>query len=219
MLYHLIKESSLKNKPAPLLILLHGYGSNEEDLFGLANEFDKEYLVISVRAPQTLAFGGYAWFNIDFTPEGIKVYDEAEIDSSLETVKAFITECKEKHSVDENHIYLAGFSQGAILSHLIAYTYPEMVQGILAMSGFAREGSIKNRADLEQIRKLDVCITHGTEDPVIPVQQARATKELLDKWEIPYQYKEYPMAHGISPECLVDISQWISDRIKIRDTI
>ena len=212
-LYHLSKASSIKNNEAPLLILLHGYGSNEEDLFSFASELDNRYTILSVRAPYTMPYGGYAWFNIDFTPEGIKVYDEDEIQSSLNTIKEFIEKAKVEYNIGSQKVILAGFSQGAVLSYLLGLSKPEMIDGVLAMSGFIRQNSLANTASNEKLEKLAICITHGTEDPVIPIGQARESKKYLESLGLQFEYHEYPMAHGLSPECLKDIIKWTTEQI------
>ena len=77
-LVHLVCEPIVKADTPPLLLLLHGVGSNEDDLFGLAPYLDERFLIISVRAPNTLGPGSYAWFDVDFTPQG-PVIDPAPI--------------------------------------------------------------------------------------------------------------------------------------------
>jgi len=70
-LVHLVRQPLVKSAFPPLLLLLHGVGSNEYDLFGLAPYLDKRFLIISVRAPYTLGPDSFAWFEINFTPRGI----------------------------------------------------------------------------------------------------------------------------------------------------
>ena len=212
-LYHLSKASSIEGKDAPLLILLHGYGSHEQDLFSFASELDDRYTILSLRAPYDLGFGGHAWFNIDFTPEGIKVYDDSEIQSSLALVKDFIQQAKTTYGVGNEKVILAGFSQGAILSYLIGLSDPEAIDGVLAMSGFIRQHSLTESSDKEKLKQLAICITHGTEDPVISIQQARESKAYLEEQGLTFEYHEYPMAHGISPECLAEIRQWTKKQL------
>ncbi len=212
-LYHLSKASSIADKDRPLLILLHGYGSHEQDLFSFASELDDRYTILSLRAPHDLGFGGYAWFNIDFTPEGIKVYDQSEIQSSLALIKEFIQQAKVAYGVGKEKVILAGFSQGAILSYLIGLSDPASIDGILAMSGFIPQNSLAEISTKEELKQLAICITHGTEDPVIPIEQARESKAYLEEQELTFDYHEYPMAHGISPECLMQIRQWTKKQL------
>ncbi|MEJ7606278.1 MAG: hypothetical protein WKF37_08415 [Bryobacteraceae bacterium] len=70
-LQHLFRPASkASGRPAPLLLLLHGVGSNEQDLMGLAEKLDPRFFVISARAPITLQRGSYAWYKIQFTAAG-----------------------------------------------------------------------------------------------------------------------------------------------------
>ena len=69
-LVHLVREPLVKEEHPPLLLLLHGVGSNEEDLYGLVPYLDKRFLIVSARAPITLEPGSYAWFELTFTPQG-----------------------------------------------------------------------------------------------------------------------------------------------------
>ena len=66
MLEYKIRESTLKNQTNPSIILLHGYGSDENDLFSFADYLPNKYNIISIRAPFETPMGGYCWFSIDF---------------------------------------------------------------------------------------------------------------------------------------------------------
>ena len=92
-----------------LLLLLHGYGANEQDLFDLAEEFPPEFFVISVRAPFALSEGSYAWFAIDFS-SGTPVNDKTQAEESRIMLRNFIDAVMEKFSVDTKKIFLLGFS-------------------------------------------------------------------------------------------------------------
>ena len=70
--FHLVKESSFKDKPSPLLVMVHGYGSNEEDLFSFARALPSELTIISIRGPISVQGMGYAWYDISFDSFGNK---------------------------------------------------------------------------------------------------------------------------------------------------
>ena len=120
----------------PLLLLLHGYGSNEEDLFSFANELPDEYYVISARAPYDLQFGSYAWYAINFDADQNKFSDHSQAILSRDLVVKFIEELKSNFPIDSANITLIGFSQGSILSYSIALSYPNIVQRVGALSGY-----------------------------------------------------------------------------------
>ena len=72
-LHRVIRQgSAAQQQESPVLLLLHGYGSNEEDLVGLAPHLNPNLVSVSVRAPHELPFGGFAWFNIEWAEEGIQ---------------------------------------------------------------------------------------------------------------------------------------------------
>ena len=129
-LYHIIRESSLKDN-APLLILLHGYGSDENDLFSFSQELPEELFIISVRAPYPMQPYGNAWYAINFDAEKGKWNDEEQAISSRDLIATFIDEATTHYPVSKNNITLLGFSQGCILSCAVALNYPEKVNNII----------------------------------------------------------------------------------------
>ena len=107
----------------PVLLMLHGYGANEDDLFSLAPYIDERLLVVSARAPVTLGPMSHAWFNLGFTPQGIAI-DPGEVEASRQTIHRFIGELVGSYAVDPRRVFLLGFSQGAMMSLAVALTFP-----------------------------------------------------------------------------------------------
>ncbi len=116
------------------MLLLHGVGSHEGDLLGLAPHLDGRFFVVSARAPITLGPGSYAWFHVEFTPAG-PVINPQEAESSRLALLRVIGELVEAYALDPKRVFLAGFSQGAIMSLSVALTAPDKVAGVVAMSG------------------------------------------------------------------------------------
>lgn len=194
--------------PPPLLILLHGYGSNEADLFDLANEMPPELLVLSVRAPYTLSRNQYAWFGLDFS-SGKAIHDSVQAEKSRLLLKHFIDEAVREFMVDPKQIFLVGFSQGAIMSASIALTFPSLVSSIAMLSGRILE-EIKNLVERgEAPAPLRVFLAHGTEDKVLPIFHAREAKKYLDTLQVELTYHEYPMQHSISMDERTALVQWV----------
>jgi phospholipase/carboxylesterase len=122
-LNYLIREPKIKLEK-PLLLLLHGYGSNAEDLFSFANELPDEYYV-TAQAPYDLQYGSYAWYAINFDADQNKFSDNEQAKSSRDLIAGFIDELILNYSIDAKAVSLLGFSQGAILSYAIALSHPE----------------------------------------------------------------------------------------------
>src|SRR5688572_12223976 len=98
VLEHLVQvpRAPSVNRNAPLLLLLHGVGSHEHDLIGLAPYVDPRFFVVSARGPITLAPGAYAWFHVEFTSAGPSIIPE-EAESSRVRLIRFIDETTERY--------------------------------------------------------------------------------------------------------------------------
>jgi phospholipase/carboxylesterase len=208
-LHHLVREPKVKLDKNPAILLLHGYGSNEEDLFSFATELPEEYYVISARAPYDLTYGSYAWYAINFDADENKFSDLEQARSSRDLIVEFIDECLSKYAIDTDKVSLFGFSQGAILSSAIALSYPEKINKVAALSGYlnteiATEDYLKNN-----VSKVKFFVSHGVVDQVIPIDWARKTKPALENLGIDVVYKEYPIGHGVSPQNFHDFKDWL----------
>ena len=212
-LHYLIKKPKIESENPPLLLMLHGYGSNEEDLFSFADELPGELLIVSARAPLSMGFGGYAWYTIHWdAPEG-HFSDIPEAIKARESIATFIDEIKEKYHTKKDNTFLLGFSQGCILSFAAALQYPEKVQHVIGLSGYINQQLLPENIRKENYKSLDIYNSHGSVDQVIPVEWARKTKPFLDNFEISNVYYEYPVGHGVAPQNFHSFNQWIKERL------
>lgn len=212
MLDYIKRDSTIKNPP--VLILLHGYGSNEEDLFSFASELPKELLIISVKAPLSLGFGSYAWYSIDFDAvTQSKFSNLEEANQSIEKIENFIDEIIKKYEVNTNKLFLLGFSQGAILSHVLALKNPKKINKIIALSGYINTELIPKNCTIETVSELDFFISHGTVDQVLPISWIKNSLPIFDNLKINYTFNEYPIGHGVNPQNFEDFKTWISNRL------
>jgi phospholipase/carboxylesterase len=207
-LYHLVREPKIKLDKNPLLLLLHGYGSNEEDLFGFATQLPDNYLIISARAPYSLPPYGNAWYAIDFDADMNKFTDNVQAAESRDLIAKFIDEVVEAYPVDADNVTLLGFSQGTILSYAVALTYPEKVKRVVALSGYLNMDIIEN-INSRDISNLSFFISHGVVDQVIPVEWARKAPEYLRAKGLKAEYHEYPVGHGVAPQNFNDLLAWL----------
>lgn len=197
---------------SPLLLLLHGIGSHEEDLFGLAPYLDRRFFIASCRAPVALSYGGFAWFELFFTPQGISLnFEQAE--SSRQVLLKFIDELIDKHDLDAEKVFLCGFSQGAIMSYAVALTEPEKIAAVAAMSGRVVPEIMPDLAAPERLKDFPFLVVHGTLDSVLSIEDGRAAKDFLEKLPVKLDYREYEMAHQVSEESLADVAEWLRKQI------
>lgn len=211
-LHHLVREPKIKLDKNPLILLLHGYGSNEEDLFSFASELPEEYYVIAARAPYDMMHGSYAWYAINFDADEKKFSDIDQAKTSRDLIVQFVDELIANYAIDAKKITLIGFSQGCILSYAVALSYPQKIQRVVAMSGYFNEDiAVTNYQNnfKEATFDLQLFASHGTVDQVVPVEWARKAKPILDQLNIPNVYKEYPVGHGVAPQNFYDFRNWL----------
>jgi len=204
-LQYKVREPKILLDKNPLLLLLHGYGSNEDDLFSFASELPDEYYVISARAPYDLQYGSYAWYAINFDADQNKFSDHDQAVLSRDLVVKFLEELKLKFPIDSSNITLIGFSQGSILSYSIVLSYPNIVQRVGALSGYLNLDTTIDNYQNNDFSGLKIFSSHGTVDQVIPVEWARKTDPILKSLGINSTYKEYPIGHGVSPKNFFDL--------------
>src|SRR5690606_29660662 len=135
-LNYLIQQPKEIQEKNPLIILIHGYGSNEEDLFSFAPELPENAFIVSVQAPYQVPPYGFAWYAISFDADMNKFSDDTQAVKSRDLLVQFIDELCTKYPIDQKDVNLIGFSQGAILSYALAVTYPEKVNKVVALSGY-----------------------------------------------------------------------------------
>ncbi len=194
-----------------ILVLLHGYGSNENDLFSFKKYFENQ-TIYSLRAPENLpgtTSGKYSWYNILVHTNGEKKRDTVQAQKSIEQIVTFLKSIPRKPG---QKIILGGFSQGSILSLNIGLKYPELVDGIVGMSGmlFLMDDFSPSPAQLNEYKNMFFFIAHGTKDKIISIEEARKVKTKLNEWNCPVQYKEYPIEHTISGQEVFSMLMWMS---------
>jgi phospholipase/carboxylesterase len=208
-LEHLIRPSTLKTDNVPVLFMLHGYGSNEQDLFSFASELPEELFIISIRAPYNLEPYGHAWYAINFDAEQGKWSDDEQAIESREKIITFIDEACKTYNLDTANITLLGFSQGTILSYAVALSYPEKVKNVIALSGYINEGILLEGFENKNHSKLNFYSSHGQVDAVIPIEWAQRAPEFLNELGIANTFEEFPVGHGVAPQNFYSFREWL----------
>jgi len=210
-LYYLVREPKIQTDHPPLILLLHGVGSNEEDLFSFAGQLPDKYLVISARAPLSVGKDSYAWYQLDFA-NGKPVINHEQEEASKTFIIQFISYLKKIYSFDIQQVYLCGFSQGAIMSYAVGLTHPELIQGIAAMSGRILDEVKPLTASNEKLKHLSIFISHGTDDGVLTVQYAHEAAVFLKLLNLNPFYHEYPAGHTITGQMFRDLVNWLNTK-------
>ena len=203
--FYLIKKPENNTKKSPIVFLLHGFGSNEEDLFSFSPYLNNDVTIISLRAPIMLYPNSYAWYNIYYSGS-VKSYDK----EAAKLIKnQFISEMNyfiKKYDCDPNRITLIGFSQGAILGHAIAQS--SNIKNLIALSGYVDDELI----NFDNTNKTSIYISHGNEDEVIPFKESIETNKILNQNNIEYEFNSFEQGHGVNNENLKSFLEWLKER-------
>ncbi len=198
----------------PTILALHGRGSHERDLIGLAPYLPPEFLWISPRAPHTLGLDSYEWYRIKM----IGKPDPDQVATALQTIDKFIDEILVAYPVDPKKLFLLGFSQGSILSMCYILGRPYRAAGAIAQSGYIPSGYISSglgfKIDETNVKDKPFILTHGDQDTTIPVDWARSSRDLLQKLGVYLSYYEFHMGHKVSEESLDVINDWLIKQLQ-----
>jgi phospholipase/carboxylesterase len=183
------------------LVLLHGRGADEHDLYPLLDALDPERLLhgYTPRAPLSLPPGGAHWYRLG----GIPTPPAEDFFPSLEELSQFVD------ALPYERVYLGGFSQGCVMSYALGLGRGRpRPAALLAMSGFIpRVPGFE--LDLESPFP-PLAIVHGTYDPVIPVEFGREARDVLTAAGADVVYRESPIEHWIDPETIPLLRQVIA---------
>lgn len=204
MIYELSRpKNSIPGEKYPALFVMHGMGSNEQNMLALVDGLKDSFFIFSIRGPLTQG-PGFAYFTI----EGYGRPHRESFDGAIQKLTSFIDEATMEYQIDPKQVYLLGFSQGAIASMTLALTLGDKIKGVVALSGyiphFVKEEYLNNPGN-----RLSVFISHGEYDQVLPFAWGEANAEHFTKLEVPVTFKSYPEGHTVSRKNLQDFESWI----------
>ncbi len=194
-----------------LLVLLHGRGADENDLFPLLDYLDPERRLIGVTARAPLGAepggppGGYHWY----VTQEMGHPHPATWRASLDGIIAWLDALGAHTGVPLTRTVIGGFSQGAVMAHSLVFgPEPRRTAGLLALSGFMPiiDGM---ELDLAGLNDWPVALGHGTQDPVIGVEWSRTARRRLEAAGAEVTYRESPMGHAVDPAYLGELAGWI----------
>jgi len=205
-----VAQINTEAKDRPLVIFMHGYGSNELDLFGINFALPKDYNYLSVRAPVSLGDDRYQWFTKN--PQSAD-YDGVTVDlkRSGESLGHFIEQATAKYHTQPSKVYLVGFSQGAMMTYEVALRDPQLVGGIAALSGKVLPVLKSELKPAPALKDLQVFIGHGNADSRVPYSGATEANSYLKTLGLKPQLHSYAgVGHTISQEEVGDLKVWLA---------
>lgn len=204
-LCHPAKVDPEKNYPA--LFLMHGMGSNEQDLLGLVKGIEEQFYIFSIRGPLSQP-PGFAFFTI----EGFGKPHREVFDQVVSRLTSFIEQSIAQFPIDKSRLYLMGFSQGAILSMTLGVTLGNQIKGIIALSGYIPQ-FVKEEYNIQPVDDLSIFISHGELDNVLPFVWGQENNEYFKKLGANVSFHSYKEGHTVSLENYRDFRQWLHENL------
>lgn len=197
------------------MILLHGLGASGADLYPLAEHLlDGKMRVVCPHAPArpVSVNGGMhmpAWYDIAGTDLESR-QDAAGIRQSAARIQTWLGE-EIARGFAPQKIFLAGFSQGAAMSVFAGLRCPHRLAGVAALSGYMLLGETLADEAAAANRNTPIFQAHGVFDPVVLPQWARQCRDELQAGGWRTAYQEYPAAHAIPPQTILDLNKWLKE--------
>ncbi len=200
----IVRERPAAGEATGALVLFHGRGADEHDLFPLLDVLDPERRLHGYcpRGPLSLPPGGAHWYVVP----RVGYPDPASFSSAYAEAAEWLD------SLPYTRVVLGGFSQGSVMALALGLgTGRPRPAAICAFSGFI---PVVEGWTLDETPPLPpVALGHGTFDPVISVEFGRATRDRLLAAGADVLYREYPLPHTLDPAFLADVQRWLADKV------
>jgi len=216
MNYTIRRPKTESSSPPPVLIIMHGYGADEFDLLPISSHLDPSLLTISIQAPLELDWGGYSWYHLEQTPEGLRGDHATRIQSEELLVKE-LPEIIKKEKGDPNNVYLMGFSQGAAMcfSLIGKYDFSKIglrIRGVIILSGYVPD-DVRESLLNKNLSDIPFFLSHGKHDELIDPRAMHNSQTILEHAHAKIFAKEYETGHGLTEETVSDLREWIQSLV------
>lgn len=196
-------------EPAGLLVLIHGRGADENDLYPLFDMLDPggRLLGVSPRGPLAMPPGGAHWYAV----HRVGFPDPATFGPTFDILSRWLDALIEEEGLAYDRAVIGGFSQGAVMSFALSLGAGRpRPAGTIALSGFMPtvEGL---ELDLEGLQGYPVAIGHGTYDDIIVADFSRTARARLEAGGADVTYRESPLPHTIDPRYLPQLQEWLQN--------
>lgn len=192
-----------------LLVLMHGVGSNEQDLFGLAPYLPAHFHVVSLQAPFVMGQGAYAWFDFSIQPNGERIINEPQEAQSRALVAQTVTQAAQQLGIAPERVVVGGFSQGGIMALSLLLTQPELLHAAMVWHSRLLAQVVPLTAPASALQGRKLWLSHGLQDNVIPLAQAHAIARHVETLPVEMTYQEFAGAHEIRQPELAATVEWL----------
>ncbi|BBA16989.1 alpha/beta hydrolase [Blattabacterium cuenoti] len=205
---HIIRKPVYGNENT-LFLMIHGYGSNEKDLFSFQKDIPEDFFIISIQGFYSIGTNKYSWYDIDFDNKN-KFINIIQAKETIEKISYFIHESIEEYKLRKNPVWICGFSQGAILSYAIALKNSDKIKRVISLSGYLENNIFPK--NINYYSDLEFFISHGKYDSIIPINWTKKGLKFLKEKQILFFYKEYDSGHTLNHLNYKDLIKWIKEK-------
>ncbi len=201
-----VREST---QPSPrLLLLVHGFTGDENSMWIFVRDLPASYWMVAPRAPYASAQGGYSWRPPQF--ETLNQFSLDQLRAAAEALIRLVDEYSASAGLDAHTFDVMGFSQGAAMSSLLAFLYPERIRKVGILAGFV-PGGLEELVPQRPLAGKPFFVVHGTKDQMVPIERARASIKVLEQAGAQVTYCEDEVGHKVSVTCLRALKKFFTD--------
>jgi len=213
-------EIQTADNPVGSVIWLHGLGADGHDFesivpqLGLPSGLALRFVFPHAPQRPITINGGMVmrgWYDIVDLDDLDRRADPDGIEDSARIVSELIETEISTHGIDVSRIVLAGFSQGGVIALHTGLRHPQRLAGILALSTYLSMADRLEREASAANRDIPIFMAHGTHDPVIPIQLAETSRDVLVELGWSVEWESYPMPHAVHPLEIEKIGQWLQE--------
>ncbi|MGS0740777.1 alpha/beta hydrolase [Glaciimonas sp. GG7] len=210
------QEISTSATPTASVIWMHGLGADGSDFVPIVKELDlhgcpgiRFVFPDAPTMPVTINNGHVmpAWYDI-FSADLVKREDEAGLRNSQAQIDALIAQ-EITRGISADKIVIAGFSQGCAMALQTGLRYPQKLAGIMCLSGYL---PLRDKVEAERSaanQDTPIFMAHGSADPVVVLNRAEQSREILQQLGYQIQWHTYPMQHSVCVQEVADIGSWL----------
>ena len=209
-------EAQTGENPVATIIIMHGLGADGRDFLPIAVQLDLSsvgpvrFLFPNAPVMPVTINGGYempAWYDI-LAADLVRREDEAGLRHSQASIEELLTHEK-KRGMPASRIVVAGFSQGCAMALMVGLRHTEKLAGIVGMSGYLPLADTTDAERSAASQSAPIFLGHGTQDGVVPMARATASRDALTAMGYSVDWHAYPMEHSVCPQEIQDLQAWL----------
>ena len=194
--------------PTRLLLLIHGYTGDENSMWVFARDMPPQQAMIAPRAMHPSGSTGYSWRPVEGFDFGVPRLDQLR--SPAEALIRLVDAYQASVGIEADQFDVMGFSQGGVMSNVLAFLYPQRVRKAGILAGFVPH-ELEELVPERPLEGKEFFVAHGTKDGTVTIERARESIALLERAGAQVTYCEDEVGHKVSVHCLQALKRFFGD--------